>query len=156
PRYLPCLVWSPITAPLLHAHFTHLLFNSAPLFFLLCILFSLGTIQSICILLSLALYSGLMTWLLARKAIHIGASSVISGLMSFFAYRTYLNPSITGIVVVITLIYYFGSILLSFVPTDEKVSSEGHLFGLISGCIVAKFGCIPFIITFSQYLIKYI
>jgi membrane associated rhomboid family serine protease len=95
-----------------------------------------------------------MTWLFARKAIHIGASAVISGLMSFFAYRTYLNPDITGLVVVITLVYYFGSIFLSFIPTDEKTSSEGHLFGLISGYLVAVYGCPSLLMKLSTSVLQ--
>ena len=141
PRKLPSLLTGPICAPLLHANADHLFYNCVPLTMMLAILFANGPVNALCTILTIMIGSGLLTWLLARPGCHIGSSGVVMGLLGYFLYTGYQNPSITSMLIGFLIIYYFGTLLFSVFPEDLKTSFEGHLFGLISGILVAHFGC---------------
>lgn len=126
--------------PLLHGSFNHLFFNSIPLFVLLTFMLTTGITTFICVSVIIILLSGLCIWLFGRKAIHIGASGLIMGYWGYLLVFAYKNPSILSYILAIICIYYFGSLLISIFPSEEKTSWEGHLFGLGSG-IAATYIC---------------
>ena len=154
PRFWPSLITGPIFSPLIHADVNHLMHNSLPLFVLVSMLFSYGPPYAMCIIISTAYLSGILTWLFGRRACHIGSSSLVMALMGYFCYQGYMNPSITSLAIVLVLLYYFGSLLLSFIPTDERVSYEGHFLGLVSGIIIGHFGCIRIFEPIALYFAK--
>jgi membrane associated rhomboid family serine protease len=119
--------------PVLHGSFNHLFFNSIPLFVLLTFMITTGTSTLICATLSIVLLSGIAIWLFGRKATHIGASGLIMGYWGYLLVFAYKNPSILSYVLAIICLYYFGGLLLSIFPSEEKTSWEGHLFGLLAG-----------------------
>lgn len=129
-----------IFSPILHGNFTHLLFNSIPLFFLSIFMmtFSVPIFYEATVI--IALLSGFAVWCIGRKGIHIGASGVISGYFAFLLGMAYREPTIATFFCAGLAIYYFGGILLSLFPGEEKMSWEGHLTGFLSG-IVALIIC---------------
>ena len=129
-----------ITCPFLHGNFGHLFFNSIPLFVLSCLILLKGQVFFCYLSVFIIIISGLLTWLLGRRAVHIGASSVIMGYFGFLLSQSYLNFSASSVITAIVCLYYFGGMLFSFFPsvTGKNVSWEGHLFGFISG-IMASF-----------------
>lgn len=142
------IIWSPF----IHHGFSHVFFNSIPLFILLSSILIFGVPAAICITVMIVLLSGLGVWLFGRNAIHVGASGVIMGYMGYVLYGAYYTSSVSSVVVGVLCFYYLGSILFSIIPTDESASWEGHLFGLLSGIFTAHFGCIePF-----DYITAYI
>jgi len=127
---LPGILFSPF----LHGNFTHLLFNAIPLFVLSGFLLLEGEAHFYWLSLWIILVSGGLTWLLGRGAIHIGASSLITGYWGYLIIHAYEKPTTMTIIVALVSLYYFGGILGGILPSMKKnVSWEGHLFGMIAG-----------------------
>jgi len=126
-----------IFAPILHSNPEHLFFNSIPLFILSALIPVYGYTTFIHLTIFLVLASGLLTWLFGRKAIHIGASSVIMGYWSFLLTEAYKAPSMMTIIVATIMLYYLAGMIFNLFPQSEKTSWEGHLFGFISGIAAA-------------------
>lgn len=126
-----------IFSPLLHANSEHLFFNSIPLFILLCLLPVYGQTVFIKMTIFIVLVSGSLTWVMGRKAIHIGASGLIMGYWSFLIYKAYQAPSLLSILLAALTLYYLGSLILNIFPQSEKTSWEGHLFGFLAGIAAA-------------------
>lgn len=125
-------------SPFLHGNFSHLLFNSIPLFFLgLAILAREGALMFCWITLVIAVVGGLGVWLFGRKAIHIGASGVISGYFGYILMTAYTEKSAITILYAVFAVYYFGGILIGLLPGKKQVSWEGHLFGFMGGVLCA-------------------
>ena len=121
-------------APFLHASFNHVFFNSFPLLILMLFVSLNGKLLFYKISLSLIVTSGLLIWLLGRKAIHVGASALIMGYWGFLFMQTYQHPNIISVMLVIVLIYYFGvSFIASLLPGKKGVSWEGHFLGFLAG-----------------------
>lgn len=124
-------------SPFLHGHATHLFFNSIPLFLLLCLMLSSGVDAFAMITFNIILIGGIATWVLGRKALHVGSSGVIMGYMGYLLMQAYFNPTAAALILGALALYYCGSILLHLLPTDEKTSWEGHVFGFVAGLMVA-------------------
>ncbi len=132
-----------IFSPLLHQDFSHLFFNLFPLLILTNLVLIKGVVAYLWITGLLILSSGFLTWLLGRRAIHIGASSLIMGYWGFLLMSLSGGLSITSLLTVFICIYYFGYFIFSILPQgasgeegSRSVSWEGHLFGLIAGILL--------------------
>lgn len=135
-----------IFAPWLHQDFAHLFYNSIPLILLATGVLINGWTLFIQISVIIIILSGIFTWLGGRRGIHIGASGLIMGYWAYLLAFAYWSSSSVGIIVGIIAIYYFGSLAANLLPTEERVSWEGHIYGFIAGLIAAawQFGLIPF------------
>lgn len=122
-----------IFSPFLHADVNHLFLNTFPLLVLACFVLIGGQPLFWRVTISIILLSGLLIWLLGRRAIHLGASALITGYWGYLLINAYHQPSIMAILLAIVCIYYFGSIFLGLFPSKESVSWEGHLFGCLAG-----------------------
>lgn len=127
------------TSPWIHAGFDHLFFNSIPLCILFTFLLTQGFVHAISVTLGIIVIGGSLTWLLGRPAIHIGASGLIMGYMGFILTESYMNRSPAAWIIGVVILYYLGSILLSLIPGDRKVSFEGHIFGFVSGVFLSVY-----------------
>lgn len=137
PRRLRGL-WGIFVSPFLHASFDHLFFNAIPFYVLFTFLLAEGGwIQAVYVSLCIILFGGLMTWLLGRRAIHVGSSGWIMGMMGYILSECYLQRSLASWILGMLALYYLGSILLSLFPSEEHVSFEGHIFGFASGIMVS-------------------
>lgn len=136
PRHWFGLIGIPFS-PLLHADLNHLIFNSIPLFVLMCFVLTAGLHQFIFITLLIILLSGLGIWLFGRSAIHIGASALIMGYFGYLLADAYQHPSVSTMAIGFLCIYYFGGLIFSLFPSEEKVSWEGHAFGFLAGIAVS-------------------
>ncbi len=126
-------------APFLHGSLTHYMSNAMAFFCMeMIIIFLLGPEKAIALSMLLCFLSGILTWCFGRKAFHIGASSMISGLFSWIVYWAFHDPSIFSFFIVFFILLYFGTIILGVIPTTDGTSWESHLFGLLSGVFVAK------------------
>jgi membrane associated rhomboid family serine protease len=121
--------------PVLHQNFNHLFFNSIPLFVLGLILLTQNVQHFIIMTTLIVVLGGLLVWLLARSARHIGASGLISGYFGYILVLAYFKPDYTSLFLAGLVLYYFGSILLGLFPREAKVSWESHLYGFISGIL---------------------
>ncbi len=140
PRTIPGLKGI-IFSPFLHGNFSHLLFNSIPLFLLMNLVLLSGLTNFIVISLCIILLSGLCVWLVGRPALHVGASSVIMGYWGYLIVNAIMYPSIITILLIIFCFYYFAGLVASLLPKNGT-SWEGHIFGFIAGLIVS-YGHLP-------------
>ena len=136
PRHLSGLLGI-ICAPLLHANFNHIFFNSIPLVVLANFILIQGVPYFFYVSAVIILLSGALTWCLAKPGLHVGASGVISGYWGFLVANIYQEGTVTAIILGIVCVYYFAGIFLSIFPGEKSVSWQGHLFGLFSGFLTS-------------------
>lgn len=128
------------TSPFLHAGYSHLAANSITLIILGSLFISLEKEDFLFLIFLLILFGGLGTWIIGRKANHIGASGVIFGLMGYLiALGLFKRNFKTLVVSALVLVFYGGSAISGIMPTAGFISWEAHLCGFLSGIALAKF-----------------
>jgi len=120
-------------APFLHGDFNHLFFNSIPFFVLSNFILLQGTEVYLMVTFWVILLGGGLIWLLGRQGIHIGASSLIMGYWSYLLIDAYEQGTTLAIILGFIVLYYFGSMFFSILPSKESTSFEGHFFGMLGG-----------------------
>jgi membrane associated rhomboid family serine protease len=120
-------------APLLHADFNHLFFNSIPLLVLSNFILVNGLHFYLMVTLLITLMSGMAIWCFAKSGLHIGASALITGYWSFLVCTVYQSGTLVSLILGALSLYYFAGIFLGIFPSQKGVSWEGHLFGLLAG-----------------------
>lgn len=123
-------------APLLHGSFSHLLFNSIPLFLLMNLVLLAGMETFVIVTVLITLLSGICVWLLGRKALHVGASGIIMGYWGYLIVNAILFPSIVTVLLAIFCFYYFAGMFASLLP-KAGTSWESHIFGFFAGLLVS-------------------
>src|SRR5207249_5989164 len=143
PRTIPGLAGIAFS-PLLHASTAHLLANALPLFVLLVLLFWDRHYYPSLTLASIWFFSGLGTWLIGRGSdggrpiVHIGASSIIFGLVTYLIVAGFLMKSWRSAIVALFVLIGFGGIFYGVMPHAGPISWEGHLSGAFAGVWAAK------------------
>jgi membrane associated rhomboid family serine protease len=124
--------------PFLHANLGHLVSNTLPLLVLLMLLAG-SRADSWRVVTAIVLVGGGLLWLLGRPYVHIGASSLIYGLVTYLVVSGLLERRVVPLAIsAIVGILYGGSLGLAILPSwGSPVSWEGHLFGAIAGMVVA-------------------
>lgn len=121
-------------SPLLHGSWQHLLANALPLFVLLAVLFADRRYEPELTLAMIWVASGLGTWLIGRPgSMHVGASSVIFGLVAYLIVAGFLMGSWRAVLVAALVLFFFGGIFYGVLPQAGPISWEGHLSGAIAG-----------------------
>ena len=126
----------------LHGDFSHLLSNTPPLIVLGGLISLRGKARLFWGSVFITLVGGSMVWLAAGlitgDGIHIGASGLVFGYFGYLAARAFHERSFSSIfIAIVVIVFYGGGILLGLLPSDERVSLEGHLFGLLAGVTYA-------------------
>lgn len=133
-----------LLSPLLHYNLAHLTANAVSLFLLLVILFLHREYKPDQTLASIWLLSGFGTWLIGRAwngaqpIVHIGASGVIYGLVTYLVAAAWWLRSWTSAVWAIVLLFLYGGIFYGMLPQRGFISWEGHLCGAIAGILTAR------------------
>jgi membrane associated rhomboid family serine protease len=128
-------------APVLHGSWRHLLVNTGPLLILLALLFTNRRYRPWSSFAWLWVLSGFGTWLIGRGGqYHIGASGLICALAAFLVVAAWRVRQWRAVLVAVAVIALYGGLVLAAVPwnTDQKVSWESHLSGLLAGAVVAS------------------
>ncbi|HEY7905596.1 MAG TPA: rhomboid family intramembrane serine protease [Wenzhouxiangella sp.] len=127
-----------VTAPFLHASLGHLLSNTVPLFVGFSLMFYLFPNASARAALIIYLGSGLLAWLFARQAIHVGASGMVYGVLAFLFVSGLLRRDLRSLGVSLMVAFVYGSIVWGVLPFDTGMSWELHLAGTLmgAGCAV--------------------
>lgn len=127
------VVW----APFLHGGFGHLIANTVPLVVLSAAMMLHGLRTWVVSTVGIVVLGGAATWLLARDAIHIGASGVIFGYVGFLFGLAYFQRSLRSIAIAVVVgLVYGGGLLVGFLPRPG-ISWEGHVFGFAAGIAMA-------------------
>ncbi|MBO3117258.1 rhomboid family intramembrane serine protease [Winogradskyella sp. DF17] len=125
------------TSPFLHGDIEHLYNNSVPLLVLSLALFYFYNKIAWKVILFGILMSGLLTWLIADKGNHIGASGLVYVLVSFVFFKGIFAKHYRLIALSLIVIFLYGSMIWYVFPIKDGMSWEGHLSGLITGLLFA-------------------
>ena len=124
-------------SPFIHSDTNHLFNNSIPLFVLLSFVIYFYRSVYLKVLLLGGLLSGLLTWIIAREAYHIGASGIVYLLFSFVFFSGIIKKQFQLVAVSLIVIFLYGSMIWYVFPLKEGVSWEGHLSGFLVGLFFA-------------------
>ncbi|WP_433675784.1 rhomboid family intramembrane serine protease [Microbacterium gorillae] len=131
-------LWGILWAPLLHGGWQHLLANSGPALVLSFVILLSGVTLWLEATAIIWVVAGVGTWLIAQpNSVHIGASSLIFGWITFLVLRGIFARSALQIVVGILALAAYGGVLWGVFPGQQGISWQGHLFGAIGGVIAA-------------------
>lgn len=126
------------TSPFLHGGIWHLISNTLPLIVLLTVLNFFYPKKTLSVIIFTILVGGMLVWLFARSANHIGASGLIYGLASFLIANGILERKFIPILVSISVAVVYGGLIWGLVPSlKSHISWEGHLFGAVAGILIA-------------------
>ena len=136
PRYSASLPHI-FTSPFIHLDGYHLTNN----------LIGLLIFSSLCLVRSIKFYlwssvfiivvGGGLVWVFGRSASHIGASGWIFGLWSLCIALAWFDRKFMNILIAIFVIIFYGGMGMGILPTEQRISFEGHLFGVLAGVLCA-------------------
>ena len=126
-----------LSAPLIHANFSHLVSNTPTLLILSVAVIYFYPTLSLKGLASIYLLTGILVWLFARQVYHIGASGIIYGLLGFLFFSGIFRKDNRSIALALLVTFVYGGLVWGILPGVKGISWESHLFGGISGIIVA-------------------
>ncbi len=125
-------------APFLHGGFQHLMANTIPFITLGWFVMLQETSDFFIVTLITMVVSGLGTWLIGSpSSVHVGASGLIFGYLGFLLLRGFFQRNLPSILLSILVGIFYGGLIWGVLPTDPRVSWEGHLFGFVGGIISA-------------------
>jgi membrane associated rhomboid family serine protease len=122
-------------SPFLHGSWQHLFSNAFPWLIMSFILFASFRRSATAMLLMLYVLSGFWTWCLGRPSYHIGASGLVYALASFLFFSGLRSPNQRAMAITAFVVIFYHQLLFGILPTDDGVSWEAHLAGLIAGFI---------------------
>ncbi|MCE1164228.1 MAG: rhomboid family intramembrane serine protease [Bacteroidetes bacterium] len=126
-----------LTAPLVHADFSHLTSNSITLFVVMIFLFYAYINSSLKVFAIIYFLPNVFVWFLGRPAYHIGASGIIYGILAFLFFVGLLrrDPRSIGLSLLVTFMY--GGLVWGILPYDPAISFEAHISGAAVGILCA-------------------
>lgn len=87
----------------------------------------------------LAILSGLGTWLIAKGgSVHIGASGVIYGYIGYLLARSLTERRVIWVITGVVIFLAYGSYLWGVLPREEGVSWEAHACGCLAGIFLGR------------------
>lgn len=136
PRSLDGLV-GVFCAHFIHSDTSHLFNNSIPLLVLLASIQLFYKDVWLKVLIYGGLLTGLITWLIARPAYHIGASGLVYLVFSFVCFSGIIKKHYRLVALSLIIIFAYGSMIWFILPIKKGMSWEGHLAGFLVGFVLA-------------------
>ena len=137
PRSLGGLVGIPLS-PLLHGNFGHLIANSAPLLILGGLVSLRGHRAFLHTTVGIVLIGGLAVWIVARDALHVGASGLVFGYFGYLLDRAWVERSFRTIAPAAIALVLYAGLVWGILPLKQGTSWESHLFGLLAGIFMSR------------------
>jgi membrane associated rhomboid family serine protease len=126
-----------LLAPLLHNGFGHLIANSAPLLVLGTVMLHLYPRSSVSVLPAVYIGSGIAVWILGRASVHLGASGLVYGLVSYIFVAGLIRRDTRAIAACLLVCFMYGSLVWGVLPLERAVSWETHLAAALIGVSMA-------------------
>jgi len=136
PRNWPGIIGI-ITAPLIHANYSHLISNTFPLIISGWVIFFFYNKISQLLFIFIYVVTGITVWLFAREVYHIGASGIVYGFVSFLFFSGIFRKDNKSIALSLIITFLYGGMVWGILPGIKDVSWESHLFGALTGLIAA-------------------
>ena len=124
-------------SPFIHSNTNHLFNNCIPLFVLTSSLFCFYRTVAIKILVIGTIFTGFLTWCMARESYHIGASGVVYLVFSFVFFSGMIKKHYRLVALSLIIIFLYGSMVWYILPIKDGISWEGHLSGFLVGLLFA-------------------
>jgi membrane associated rhomboid family serine protease len=126
-----------LLSPLIHADFSHLLSNTITLFFVFFGILYFYRTSAFRVFIIIYFFDGLLVWLFARPAYHIGASGLVYGFVSYLFFSGLIRGDRRSIALSLLMVFLYGGMIWGVLPLKDDVSFESHLFGGVLGLICA-------------------
>ena len=136
PRYINSLTGI-FTTLFLHGDFSHIISNTLPLLLAITALFGNYPHSAKKVFILSIFLTGLLVWLFARSANHIGASGLLYCLLTYIFISGFIRKDIQSIAISLVIAFLYGSLVFGIIPNKEHISWESHLFGMIVGAFLA-------------------
>jgi membrane associated rhomboid family serine protease len=122
-----------VFAPLLHGGVEHLLANSPPLVVLATTMLYLYPQSSVRVLPAVYLGPGIAVWLFGRSSVHLGASGLVYGLVSYILVAGLIRRDRRAIAASLLVCFMYGALVWGVFPIASGVSWETHLAAAVIG-----------------------
>ena len=133
--------WSGLTgillAPLLHGGFSHLFANSLPLLVLGTGMLHLYPNSAVRVIPAVYLGPGIAVWLFARASVHVGASGLVYGLVTYIFVAGLIRRDTRAIAASLLVSFLYGTLAWGALPIKPGVSWETHLSAALIGLALA-------------------
>jgi membrane associated rhomboid family serine protease len=126
-----------LLAPLLHGRFSHLFANSLPLLVLGTVMLHLYPNSALKVIPAVYLGPGIAVWLFARASIHLGASGLIYGLVTYIFVAGLIRRDRRAIAASLLVCFLYGALAWGVLPIQPGVSWETHLAAALIGLALA-------------------
>jgi membrane associated rhomboid family serine protease len=124
-------------APLVHGGFAHLMANTLPLLILGTAMLYLYPNAALKVLPAVYLGPGVAVWLFARGGVHVGASGLIYGLVSYIFVAGLIRRDRRAIAASLLVSFLYGASVWGVFPIERGVSWETHLAAALIGLALA-------------------
>ncbi len=133
-------LWGVAFAPFLHGSWGHLEGNSIAFLTYGGLIMLQNPNNFGAVTVTVALTSGLGTWLLGRdRTIHIGASGVTFGYLGFLMFLAFFDRNIPTVLLLVFTAFFHSKYLWGLLPIYQRISWEEHLFGFVGGILAARY-----------------
>lgn len=130
-------LWGIVTEPFLHSGYGQLFANTAPFVLIGWVLLRAGVRTFLGVTGLIVVLAGVLTWLVAPAGLTTGASVLVFGWLGYLLARAYFSRSIRWIVTALTVLFFFGALLGSLLPSfDGNATWEAHAAGFVAGVAV--------------------
>jgi len=126
-----------LLAPLLHGSFAHMIANSLPLLVLGTVMLHLYPNAALRVLPAVYLGPGIAVWLFATGYVHVGASGLVYGLVSYIFVAGVIRRDRRAIAASLLVCFLYGSLAWGVLPIMPGVSWETHLAAALIGVMLA-------------------
>ena len=126
-----------LLAPLLHGGFGHLIANSLPLLILGTGMLHLYPNSALKVIPAVYLGPGVAVWLFARASVHVGASGLVYGLVSYIFAAGLIRRDKRAIAASLLVCFLYGASVWGVLPIMPGVSWETHLAAALIGLMLA-------------------
>ncbi|OXM64872.1 rhomboid family intramembrane serine protease [Amycolatopsis vastitatis] len=124
------------SAPFMHSSWGHIEGNSGPLFVFGFLAAYRGVKKWLSVSVLIIVASGLGVWFISpSNSITVGASGLVFGYFGYIIVRGLFDRHPIDIVIGLVMALCFAYQFTSLLPTDERVSWQGHLFGFVGGIV---------------------
>lgn len=128
-----------LLSPFIHSDFNHLISNSVPFFILFFMLIYFYRRISYRIFFQMYVLAGLCVWLSGREAWHIGASGVVYAMAAFHFVSGIIRNDTRLLTLSVVVVFLYGGMIWGIFPINPDISWEGHLWGAVSGIVLALY-----------------
>ena len=126
-----------LLAPVLHGGFSHLFANSLPLLVLGTVMLHLYPNSALKVIPAIYLGPGIAVWLFARVSVHLGASGLVYGLVSYIFMAGLIRRDTRAIAASLLVCLLYGALAWGVLPIEPGVSWETHLAAALIGLALA-------------------